>query len=95
MPTSPATAAPSPAPPGEAARPAAVTVSIAGLTWLGHATVLIELGGRRVLTDPLLRDRVAHLRRHHPAPGVPGPLARPADSMKSVVLPARPRGSMV
>lgn len=49
-------------------------MSAAELTWLGHATVLIELGGRRVLTDPLLRDRVAHLRRHHPAPAVPGPL---------------------
>jgi L-ascorbate metabolism protein UlaG (beta-lactamase superfamily) len=34
------------------------------LTWLGHATTLIELGGARLLTDPLLRRRVAHLRRH-------------------------------
>jgi L-ascorbate metabolism protein UlaG (beta-lactamase superfamily) len=41
------------------------------LTWLGHATVLIEVGGVRLLTDPLLRDRVGHLRRHAatPAPG--------------------------
>jgi L-ascorbate metabolism protein UlaG (beta-lactamase superfamily) len=30
---------------------------------VGHATVLIELDGVRLLTDPLLRDRVAHLRR--------------------------------
>jgi len=36
------------------------------VTWLGHATVLIELGPLRVLTDPLLRGRIAHLRRHVP-----------------------------
>jgi L-ascorbate metabolism protein UlaG (beta-lactamase superfamily) len=33
------------------------------LTWLGHATVLIELYGVRVLTDPVLRRRLAHLER--------------------------------
>jgi len=32
------------------------------LTWLGHATVLLELSGVRLLTDPVLRSRVAHLR---------------------------------
>ena len=30
---------------------------------MGHATVLVELGGVRLLTDPLLRDRLAHLKR--------------------------------
>lgn len=35
------------------------------LTWLGHASVLIELAGVRVLTDPALTPRLAHLRRHH------------------------------
>jgi len=38
------------------------------LTWIGHATVALEIGGARLLTDPLLRDRVAHLRRHGPSP---------------------------
>ena len=33
------------------------------LTYVGHATVLIEIDGTRVLTDPVLRDRVAHIRR--------------------------------
>ncbi len=38
------------------------------ITWLGHATVLLEVADARLLTDPLLRGRVAHLRRHAPAP---------------------------
>jgi len=33
------------------------------LTWLGHSTVLIEVGGARLITDPVLRPRVAHLLR--------------------------------
>ncbi len=33
------------------------------IAFLGHATVLIELEGVRLLTDPLLGGRVAHLRR--------------------------------
>ncbi len=36
------------------------------IVFLGHATVLIELDGARLLTDPLLRSRVAHLRRQTP-----------------------------
>jgi L-ascorbate metabolism protein UlaG (beta-lactamase superfamily) len=38
------------------------------LTWLGHATMLAELDGARILTDPLLRRRPMHLRRHVPDP---------------------------
>jgi L-ascorbate metabolism protein UlaG (beta-lactamase superfamily) len=41
------------------------------LTWLGHATVLIELGRAALLTDPVLRPRVAHLRRQVPTPQPP------------------------
>ena len=33
------------------------------ITYVGHATVLIETGGVRILTDPVLRYRVVHLRR--------------------------------
>ena len=36
------------------------------IAFLGHSTVLIELEGMRLLTDPLLRGRVAHLRRQTP-----------------------------
>jgi L-ascorbate metabolism protein UlaG (beta-lactamase superfamily) len=41
---------------------------VSHVTWIGHATVLIELGGARLLTDPLLRGRLGHLRRHGPPP---------------------------
>jgi L-ascorbate metabolism protein UlaG (beta-lactamase superfamily) len=44
------------------------------LTWLGHATVLLELSGVRLLTDPVLRSRVMHLRRRTPEPADPGAL---------------------
>jgi L-ascorbate metabolism protein UlaG (beta-lactamase superfamily) len=49
-------------------------VSRDAVTWLGHATVLVELAGARLLTDPLLRERVVHLRRRVPPPAPPGPV---------------------
>ena len=39
-------------------------MSDARLTWLGHSTVLVELDGVRLLTDPVLSRRVTYLRRH-------------------------------
>jgi L-ascorbate metabolism protein UlaG (beta-lactamase superfamily) len=33
------------------------------ITYVGHATVLVELDGVRLLTDPVVRPRVLHLRR--------------------------------
>ena len=49
--------------------PAAPDVRV---TWVGHATALLDYGDFRILTDPLLRSRVAHLRRRGevPAPSV-------------------------
>jgi L-ascorbate metabolism protein UlaG (beta-lactamase superfamily) len=44
------------------------------LTWFGHSTVLMELGGAQLLTDPVLRPRVAHLRRHAGRQRAPGRL---------------------
>jgi L-ascorbate metabolism protein UlaG (beta-lactamase superfamily) len=43
---------------------------------LGHATVLIELDGVRILTDPILVDRLGPLRRSGPTPdpGAIGPV---------------------
>jgi L-ascorbate metabolism protein UlaG (beta-lactamase superfamily) len=40
-----------------------VAVGTGRLAWFGHSTVLVELEGARVLTDPVLRRRVGHLRR--------------------------------
>ena len=46
------------------------------VTYVGHATILVELDGARLLTDPVLRRRVGPLRRHGapPAPGLTGGL---------------------
>jgi L-ascorbate metabolism protein UlaG (beta-lactamase superfamily) len=41
------------------------------VTYVGHGTVLAELSGARILTDPLLRARVGPLRRQG-APAAPG-----------------------
>jgi L-ascorbate metabolism protein UlaG (beta-lactamase superfamily) len=38
------------------------------VTYVGHATVLLELGGVRLLTDPVLRPSVGLLRRRSPLP---------------------------
>jgi L-ascorbate metabolism protein UlaG (beta-lactamase superfamily) len=38
------------------------------VTWLGHATVLVEISGLRLLTDPVLGRRVGLLRRLVPPP---------------------------
>ncbi len=43
------------------------------MTWLGHSTVLLELDGRRVLTDPVFGERVSPVgfagpKRFHPVP---------------------------
>jgi L-ascorbate metabolism protein UlaG (beta-lactamase superfamily) len=40
-------------------------VSGNSVTWLGHSTAAIRLDGLLVATDPVLRRRVAHLRRRH------------------------------
>lgn len=37
---------------------------LAYLNYIGHATVLVDIGQIRVLTDPILRDRLFFLQRH-------------------------------
>lgn len=38
------------------------------VTWLGHATVVLDVDGTRLLTDPLLRRHAGILRRRGPKP---------------------------
>jgi L-ascorbate metabolism protein UlaG (beta-lactamase superfamily) len=51
----------------------------ARVTYVGHGTVLLDLDGVRLLTDPLLRRRVAHL--HRAAPPVPADTLRGIDAV--------------
>jgi L-ascorbate metabolism protein UlaG (beta-lactamase superfamily) len=39
-----------------------------GIRFLGHSTVVLEVDGRRIVTDPFLRDRLGPLLRHGPLP---------------------------
>lgn len=41
--------------------------------YLGHATLSLTLDGVTFLSDPVLRARVAHLKRQHPLPSFPDP----------------------
>ncbi len=49
------------------------------VTFAGHSTVLVELDGARLLTDPVLRRRILHLRRH--APPVPTEVTENIDAI--------------
>ena len=41
-------------------------MTTATVTWVGHATLLIDVDGYRIITDPALTSRLAHLRRRRP-----------------------------
>ena len=41
----------------------------AALSYVGHSTLLLELAGARLLTDPVLGRGIGHLRRSAPRPG--------------------------
>jgi L-ascorbate metabolism protein UlaG (beta-lactamase superfamily) len=55
-----------------------MTPAAARIVYVGHATVLVELDGVRLLTDPILRSRLMHLRR---AGGVDAEAARDLDAV--------------
>jgi L-ascorbate metabolism protein UlaG (beta-lactamase superfamily) len=42
--------------------------TIVDLRFVGHATVLLDVAGARILTDPFLRARLGPLERHGPLP---------------------------
>lgn len=43
------------------------------LTWIGHATFLIQLGGKSALIDPVMSHRLSGLVRRNVAPGLDWP----------------------
>ncbi|MGW4338089.1 MBL fold metallo-hydrolase [Rhodococcus koreensis] len=51
-----------------------------GVRWLGHASALFADCGTVVLTDPVLTDRIAHLRRRR-GPSPIGPHVRNPDAV--------------
>ena len=53
------------------------------VTFVGHATACIEMDGQALVTDPLLRDRVWHLRRDEPC-AHEGCL--PVDELSAVII---------
>ena len=63
------------------------------LTYVGHATVLVEMDGARLLTDPLLRARIAHVRRRVPLPALDQ--LRDLDAVLISHAPRRPPGRAV
>jgi L-ascorbate metabolism protein UlaG (beta-lactamase superfamily) len=55
------------------ADPIAAEPAVIDLGFMGHATVLLDVAGTRILTDPFLRARLGPLERHGPVPD-PGAL---------------------
>ena len=45
-----------------------MSAAVDRITFVGHATVLIEVAGVRLLTDPVLGSRLLHIRRWSAAP---------------------------
>jgi L-ascorbate metabolism protein UlaG (beta-lactamase superfamily) len=64
------------------------------LTYVGHATVLIQLSGARVLTDPLLGGGILHVRRRVPDPALRDLLPLDAILISHAHLDHLDRGSL-
>jgi L-ascorbate metabolism protein UlaG (beta-lactamase superfamily) len=54
--------------------------TLRSLTWIGHATFLVTLGGKRILIDPVFRQRLGPIRRIA-APGIPLDELPPIDAV--------------
>jgi L-ascorbate metabolism protein UlaG (beta-lactamase superfamily) len=71
--TSPAATVPTA--PGDRSRFATTPQSGLRVTWMGHSAVLVEIDGRRVLTDPVFSDRASPFRWAGPRRWYPPPIA--------------------
>jgi len=49
------------------------------ITWIGHATTVVQAGGLTILTDPIFSDRIAGFYKRRARPGVEGWLLPPVD----------------
>jgi L-ascorbate metabolism protein UlaG (beta-lactamase superfamily) len=67
-PPRPPTADGEPGDPGGPAGPVTDGHDVVGVRFVGHSTVLLDVGGRRVLTDPFLGTSLGPLQRHGPQP---------------------------
>lgn len=56
------------------------------VTWVGHATFLVQVGGANILTDPMFSDRASPFRRAGPRRFVPPGLALDALPHIDVIL---------
>jgi len=56
---------------------AALSAAAPALTWVGHATWLVQLAGQRVLTDPVWSNKLGPGVHRNVAPGLPLEEARP------------------
>ena len=66
----------------EPTHPTPASPPVGGLSWLGHSTVLVELDGVRLLTDPVLSSRVGPIVRVGP----PAPAAADLGIVDCVLL---------
>jgi len=57
-----------------------------GVTWLGHSTVLLQIGGLNVLTDPIWSERASPVRFAGPKRLIPVPIAIDALPPIDIVL---------
>jgi len=58
-------------PPVRPADPAALASPDPSLTWIGHATFVMRLGGKLIATDPIFSDRIMGTVKRSVPPGVP------------------------
>ncbi len=75
-----------------------------GLTWIGHATFLVQLGGLSLLIDPVLSDRLFLIKRLAPPGVAPGAMPKidavlvthnHRDHMDAPSLLAQPRDAAI
>ena len=59
------------APPSRPFDPELVRGTKPSLTWIGHASFLLTLGGKKVVTDPVLGPKLEGFIRRHGEPGIP------------------------